>query len=75
MKKIACPYSDVLRESALANPHHRGDVIQYRPWLYEFGGMDEPARVAKGIFVLCHGHGEFDVLKARRAAHLNKEGQ
>ena len=38
-----------------------GTIHKYRPWLFEWQGMSEPERVKKGIFVECHGQGEFDV--------------
>jgi hypothetical protein len=40
-----------------------GQIIQYSPWNHEWQGMTEPVRVAKGIFVECHGMGEFDVFR------------
>jgi len=39
----------------------KGSAIKYLPWKFEWQGMTEPERVEKGIFVHCHGHGEFDV--------------
>ena len=38
-----------------------GETIEYKPWPYDWQGMPEPDRVAAGIFVHCHGMGEFEV--------------
>lgn len=35
----------------------------YYPWPHEWQGMTEKKRVKQGIFVECHGHGEFDVFR------------
>ena len=40
-----------------------GKIKQYYPWDSVWQGMTEPERVAKGIFVECHGMGEFDVFR------------
>jgi len=40
-----------------------GTTKQYYPWNSEWQGMTEPERVARGIFVECHGMGEFDVFR------------
>jgi hypothetical protein len=40
----------------------RGEIIDYIPWNRSWQGMSEQERVQKGIFVMCYGHGEFDVL-------------
>jgi hypothetical protein len=39
----------------------RGETFEYAPWDFEWQGMQEEERIAKGIFVKCYGHGEFDV--------------
>ena len=44
-------------------PYKVGDVKDYYPWDCEWQGMTEPARVTEGIFIECHGHGEFDVFR------------
>lgn len=41
----------------------KGDLIDYYPWDFKWQGMTEPERVEKGIYVICYGHGEFEVLK------------
>jgi hypothetical protein len=41
----------------------KGTTKVYSPWLFEWQGMTEPERVQKGIFVECHGMGEFDVFR------------
>lgn len=51
-------------------PRKAGDIIDYHPWASEWQGMDEPARVAKGIFVLCHGMGEFEVIRVPKDAFM-----
>ncbi len=37
-----------------------GETITYCPWDYEWQGMSEKERVSKGIFIHCHGMGEFE---------------
>jgi hypothetical protein len=54
--------------------YHAGEVVEYRPWPYPWQGMEEDQRVAQGLFVLCHGQGEFDVIKGRRVAE-NRTGK
>ena len=39
----------------------KGEIKEYQPWLHSWQGMTEPERVAKGLFVECYGHGEFQV--------------
>ena len=39
----------------------KGEAIDYKPWFYEWQEMTEKERVKAGIFVMCHGQGEFDV--------------
>lgn len=41
----------------------KGDLITYDPWPHTWRGMTEPERVAKGLFIHCGGHGEFEVFK------------
>lgn len=41
--------------------HEKGSVIIYKPWDYKWQGMTEQERIPKGIFVHCHGMGEFDL--------------
>lgn len=48
--------------------YKKGEVIEYDPWPHKWRGMDEPERVAKGLYVLCCGHGEFDILRGEPAA-------
>jgi len=45
-------------------PFNKGTIKKYFPWDYEWQEMSESERVAKGIFVECHGHGEFDVFRS-----------
>ena len=40
--------------------YHIGEVIQYRPWEFEWQGMKEQDRIAQGIFIHCFGMGEFE---------------
>jgi hypothetical protein len=42
----------------------KGDVIEYYPWDSIWQSLDEPSRVAKGLFIHCYGMGEFEVLWA-----------
>ena len=42
----------------------KGTIKKYFPYHSEWQGMTEPERVYKGIFVECHGHGEFDVFRS-----------
>ena len=39
----------------------KDSTIEYFPWPNEWQGKDEPRRVRDGVFVHCHGQGEFDV--------------
>ena len=41
----------------------KGKILEYQPWDYEWQNMNEEERVSKGIFVFCHGHGDFMVYK------------
>ena len=41
----------------------KGQIVEYRPWEFEWQEMTEPERVAKGIFVHCYGMGEFDAFR------------
>lgn len=43
--------------------YQKNDIISYHPWYYEWQGMSEPERINKGIFIHCHGHGEFVMFK------------
>ena len=47
-----------------------GDIIDYKPWPQEWQGMNEEARAAKGIFVICHGMGEFEVIEVPKHAFI-----
>jgi hypothetical protein len=47
--------------SCFNDVYKKGQVIDYRPWSFEWGGMTESERVTKDIFVHCYGMGEFDV--------------
>ena len=47
-----------------------GDIIDYKPWPQEWQGMNEEARAAKGIFVICHGMGELEVIHVPKDAFL-----
>lgn len=40
-----------------------GDVVDYGSWDFEWQGMTEAERVEQGIFVHCHGQGEFEVFR------------
>lgn len=39
----------------------KGQVIKHRQWDHTHQGLSMADRESKGIFVECHGHGEFDV--------------
>ena len=55
----------------------KGEVKTYRPWRHEWRGMTEPDRVAKDLFVECHGHGEFNVFTkedVKRVARKPRSG-
>jgi hypothetical protein len=39
----------------------QGETLEYKPWDYSWQGMYPFERHAKGIYVICHGHGEFEV--------------
>ncbi len=41
--------------------HHKNDVVEYDTWDYLYGGEDSTNRENKGMFVICNGHGNFDV--------------
>jgi hypothetical protein len=43
--------------------YKKGDELAYTPYQNTWQGMTEPERVEKGIFVICYGHGEFNVFK------------
>ena len=43
--------------------YKKDEVIVYNPWNYSWQGKDEPTRVSQGLFVFCHGHGEFCIFK------------
>ena len=41
----------------------KGKIFDYIPWNHKWQGMSEKKRVEKGIFVHCHGMGEFSVFR------------
>ena len=41
----------------------KGKIFDYSPWNHKWQGMSEKERYEKGIFVHCHGMGEFDVFR------------
>ncbi len=47
-----------------------GDIVEYYSWPYEWQGMTEEQRVAEGLYVICFGHGEFEIIKVPDDAKL-----
>jgi hypothetical protein len=43
--------------------YDKGKIIDYFPFNHAYHGMTEKERVEKGIFVTCHGNGEFNCFK------------
>ena len=41
----------------------KGDIINYIPYKPMWQDMNEEERIQKGIYVICYGMGEFEVLK------------
>lgn len=53
--------------------YHAGEVIDYFPWPHPWRGMEEADRVENGLFVICHGQGEFDAIKGVRVDEIDTE--
>ena len=47
----------------LPNEYKKGQIINYRPWNYEFNRMSESERIEKGLFVFCYSQGDFACFK------------
>jgi hypothetical protein len=44
--------------------YRKDDIIEYSPWNHYWQDMSEQERVSKGIYIHCHGQGEFDVFNS-----------
>ncbi len=52
----------------------KGEIHEYKPWGHEWHNKSEAQRLNEGIFVECHGQGEFDVFYPADVVVISKCG-